>query len=101
MNLSACFAPARWEQIERDYSAWWAHELERPLVQIVQTERDPAIAYPEIEKFTSNYPFEMPAEEVVEQITLDLMSRRYYGDAFPRWWVNFGPGTLTRFTRIT
>jgi len=64
MDLSACFDQARWEGIERDYMAWWAHELERPLIQVEGRE---------------------------------LICKRYYGDAFPRWWVNFGPGIMAGY----
>ena len=86
-----------WERIERDYAAWWAQELERPLVQVLGRVRDASDPYPEFHSFVSNYPLEMPAEEVIAAVTRDLWSRRYYGDAFPRWWPNFGPGIMAGF----
>lgn len=97
MSICLRFDEADWERIERDYAAWWAHELDRPLVQVTGTEYDPSATYPEIHQFDSNYPPDTPAEEVIGRITPHLEAKRYYGDAFPRWWVNFGPGIMAGF----
>ena len=37
------------------------------------------------------------APGIVAQIEHSLMYKRYYGDAFPRWWVNFGPGIMAGY----
>lgn len=97
MSIGVRFADTDWERIERDYNAWWAHDLARPLVQIVGKEYDPDISYPEIPQFASNYPLMVPADKVIRDATLDLEATRYHGDAFPRWWVNFGPGIIAGF----
>ncbi|MBM3189100.1 MAG: hypothetical protein FJZ90_10315 [Chloroflexi bacterium] len=97
MAIDVHFDERDWERIERDYAAWWAHELDRPLVQIMGKEYDPTISYPEILKFQSNYPLDMPAEGLIDALTLELEATRYYGDAFPRWGVNFGPGIVAGF----
>ncbi|MBC7236875.1 MAG: hypothetical protein H5T69_13630 [Chloroflexi bacterium] len=86
-----------WERLAADFDAWWAHELDRPLVQVMGKVYDPTVEYPAWPKFTSNYPADMSAEAVIQAITLDLEATRYYGDAFPRWWVNFGPGIVAGF----
>jgi 5-methyltetrahydrofolate--homocysteine methyltransferase len=86
-----------WDRIEQDYMAWWAHELDRPLVLITERVPDAEGNLPEIEHFTSNYPLEMPGDEVIAQITRLIESQRYHGDAYPRWWVNFGPGIMAGF----
>ena len=91
------FYDADWERIERDYAAWWAHELDRPLVQIRGQVHDPEGDPPEAEAFTSNYPWEMSAEEIVARETARLETMRYHGDAYPSWWVNFGPGIAAGF----
>lgn len=95
MTLRLRFTPADWDRIARDYGAWWAHELDRPLVQITEKVRAPEL--PEETKFVSNYPWSWSAEEVIAAVTPHLEATRYYGDAFPRWWVNFGPGALAAF----
>jgi hypothetical protein len=89
------FNEESWARIEQDYGAWWAHELERPLIQITGRESGPAL--PEVCEFTSNYPAEMSAAEIVARETRDLERQRFYGDAYPRWWVNFGPGVAAGF----
>jgi len=97
MAINVRFGAADWERIRCDYARWWAHDLERPLVQIgetVWTEDHPP--YP-VQQFTSNYGLSMPAHEVVAKYSGHLEAKRYYGDAFPRWWVNFGPGILAGF----
>lgn len=97
MSIGVHFTDTDWERAERDYNAWWAHELGRPLVQILGRECDPDISYPEIPKFASNYSPEVSAEQVIREASLHLEATRYYGDAFPRWWVNFGPGIVAGF----
>jgi hypothetical protein len=48
MGIRLHFGDADWERIERDYSAWWAHELPRPLVYLTGVELDPKVTYPEV-----------------------------------------------------
>jgi 5-methyltetrahydrofolate--homocysteine methyltransferase len=40
----------------------------------------------------------MPAAELVEQYAPRLEAMRFYGDAFPYIWLNFGPGIMAGFT---
>jgi 5-methyltetrahydrofolate--homocysteine methyltransferase len=49
----------------------------------------------------SNYPLEMPAEQVLDHYEPYLAARRYYADAFPCGWVNFGPGIMAGFLGAT
>ncbi|MBN1401614.1 MAG: hypothetical protein JXA74_12295 [Anaerolineae bacterium] len=88
------FTERDWERIERDYEAWWAHDLERPLVYLAGKTHVPGVDYAEVHSFVSNYPWSVSEEEIVQDVTRDLEATRYYGDAYPRWWVNFGPGIL-------
>lgn len=86
-----------WERLAASFDAWWSHELDRPLVQIMDRQPDPNVEYPPLPKFTSNYPLTMPPDEVVGAVTRELEATRFYGDAFPRWWVNFGPGIVAGY----
>lgn len=97
MDLHLCFDESDWQRIERDYMAWWAHALQRPLVQIYGIEPDPNVVYPAVPRFTSNFPLDMSADEVISRVALRLEAARYYGDAFPQWWLNFGPGIAAGF----
>jgi 5-methyltetrahydrofolate--homocysteine methyltransferase len=94
--MRLAFWRARWEQIERDYSAWW-RSSGSPLVQIQGRVYSADGRRPEVQEYASNYPWEMSAEEIVARETENLETMRFYGDAYPRWWVNFGPGIAAGF----
>jgi hypothetical protein len=87
------FSPEDWQRIERDTMAWWAGELQRPLVYLAAP--DPAVPAPR--GYMSNYPLEMPAEQVVDEYAAYLNGASFYSDAFPWVWVNFGPGIAAGF----
>jgi len=97
MTLDLRFDEEDWARIRRDYVAWWAHELERPLIQITGWEPQPGVDYQELPRRTAAFPMEMSADEVIAQVGRHLEATRYYGDAFPRWWPDFGPGMLAGF----
>jgi len=96
MTIDLHFTSEDWIRIERDWTAWWEGELERPLV-LVNDFVPPDTPLPELHLFASNFPLEMPAEEVIERFQPYLEATRFYGDAFPRWWPNFGPGVMAGF----
>ncbi len=97
MSINPRFTQQDWERIERDWTAWWAGELERPLVVIEDVETPAGTSLPEAYAFTANFPLEMPAGEVIARYQAHLEATRFYGDAWPKWWPNFGPGILAGF----
>jgi 5-methyltetrahydrofolate--homocysteine methyltransferase len=97
MSIDLRFTDENWARIERDWTAWWNGELERPLVLINDFVRSQTGALPDLPGFTSNLPLDMPAEEVIDRVQAYLEPMRFYGDAFPRWWPNFGPGIVAGF----
>lgn len=88
------FCAEDWLRVQRDTNAWWAGELDRPLVYLAVD--DPAVPPPP-RQYLSNYPFSLHAEDVVDHYAPTLATRRYYGDAFPWLWINFGPGIMAGF----
>jgi hypothetical protein len=72
----------------RDHSAWWAHELHRPLVNLTVRDEVPG----ERLSYLTNYPMDMPADTLLDLFEPAIAATHYYGDAFPAWWVNCGPG---------
>lgn len=97
MSVHLHFDEADWERIERDYMAWWAHELPRPLVYVGGVEPVGDAAPIEVESFLTNYPWEVPVEEIIARAGVQMERFHYYGDAYPRWFVNMGPGMLAGF----
>jgi 5-methyltetrahydrofolate--homocysteine methyltransferase len=89
------FTPEDWARVQRDAIAWWNGELERPLVSLSVTHPVPGCEYPR--GYQSNYPLDLPAEAVVDRYEPWLASTRYYADAFPYLWMNFGPGIAAGF----
>lgn len=88
------FTEEDWQRVERDTMAWWAGELDRPLVWLTATEPgERQVEY----SYLSNYPHDMPAAEIVERHAPLMAATHFYGDAFPAWWVNFGPGIAAGF----
>jgi 5-methyltetrahydrofolate--homocysteine methyltransferase len=88
------FTEQDWQRIEADTMAWWAGELERPLVYLAST--DPVTA-PKPFNYQSNYPLDMSPDAVVDCYAPFLAATHYYGDAFPARWINFGPGIMAGF----
>ena len=91
------FTERDWERAERDYSAWWAGELERPLVTFTHIGRLPDGSSAAAESFVTNYPLDMPVDDLLDRVQTQLEHTRFFGDALPRWWVNFGPGIMAGF----
>ena len=79
-----------WSAVRRNWEAWWAGELGRPILSFTQ----PGPAVPGWRSFTACYPESMSPEEVIELETQRLNGCRFLGDALPQFFPNFGPGSL-------
>ena len=95
--MSIDFSPDRWDEIRETYSRWWAGTLDRPIVPVELTGRQPGRPEPNTRLLTQATcaDFETPAADLVDRIDYELSMRSYFGDAYPR--VNldaFGPGVL-------
>lgn len=97
MSIDLAFTAADWERVMGAFDAWWAHELGRPLVHITGKVETPGTFHDRWHRFISNYGLEVPAEQVIADVTANLEATRFYGDAYPRWFVNFGPGIAAGF----
>jgi hypothetical protein len=99
MPLEVHFSEEDWDRIQRDWSAWWAGELRRPMVVIEQVEgydRAPELLV-DVARRAYRYPLSQPASQVIGDNGAVISATRYYGDAFPRWIPDFGPGVVAGF----
>lgn len=87
-----------WQRIEQAWTAWWAGDLDRPLVTVQCLDPGAKAALDDTAPyFASSLPLSMPAEEVIGRYQAKLEALHYYGDAFPHWWPDFGPGIIAGF----
>jgi 5-methyltetrahydrofolate--homocysteine methyltransferase len=49
------------------------------------------------EELTPEFLMEKPVDDVLDHFQTLLQARKFYGDAWPRWWPNFGPGIVAGF----
>ncbi|MBZ0290106.1 MAG: hypothetical protein K8I30_20955, partial [Anaerolineae bacterium] len=89
------FGASDWDRIESMWSAWWNGTLDRPLV--TGFIRDPGTQPPEGDDFLTRFPLDTPAEAIVDHFERRLSTIQYYGDAYPKYWVNFGAGVIAAF----
>jgi len=95
--MSFDFSPDRWRQVRETYARWWSGELDRPVIPVELSGRDPGRPKPRAPLLTQATctALDVPADDLIDRIDYELSTRVYLGDAFPR--VNldaFGPGVL-------
>lgn len=83
-----------WERVEGDTMAWWAGELKRPLVWLAGIGPHRAAG---CYGYLTNYALNIPVEDIVDLYEPVMAATRFYGDAFPWLWTNFGPGIMAGF----
>jgi hypothetical protein len=94
MPLKLHFLDNGWEYITQNWSAWWAGELDRALVVLECVEPQDETTPHYASTFLGNYGLDTPIEELLDLFIPRLEAIYYMGDAFPRFWPNFGPGIL-------
>ena len=93
MSINIRFTEEDWERIERDWNAWWAGELDRPLLTLEVTEPGPTHDWSHLTKWG----LATPVDQVLDNAQRILEATHWLGDAYPKWWVNYGPGTMAAF----
>jgi 5-methyltetrahydrofolate--homocysteine methyltransferase len=92
-GLKAGFPPRKWERIRQTYAAWWRGELDRPLVNL--SVADPLEG--DLSSFLTNWPQELSDDELVCIVEERFSRQRFYGDGYPHFFVNYGPGVAAAF----
>lgn len=81
------FPDRNWEAIQANYQSWFAHDLDRPLV-ILQSWG---------QQYNEFIKKDTPVKQVIDRQDESIRSMHYFGDAFPRFWPNFGAGVVAAF----
>jgi hypothetical protein len=97
MNLNIHFPDQGWETIAQNWSAWWAGELERAIIVLECIEPKDRGTPHYASTFLGNFGIEEPADKLLDQFVPRLQATHYLGDAYPRFWPNFGPGIVAAF----
>lgn len=98
MNID--FSSERWDALKANYRLWWEGKLDRPILPVYISGRDPGRPEPSAPTLSQANVHDMSItpEEIIDRLDYDLSSRWYLGDAFP--FVNmdaFGPGVIAAF----
>lgn len=90
------FSEEDWQRTLENWRRFWKGKLGRPLVDITWT--DPAIpAETGARRYFQEYPDTLSGAEIVEMETRELRRFRWIGDAFPKRFLNFGPGSMASY----
>ena len=94
------FSPERWQKVRENYVRWWQGELDRPLVPVLVSGRDPGRPCPPAPLLAQETCTELSwsAEELIDRIDYELESLDFLGDAYPYFNMDcFGPGVGAAF----
>jgi hypothetical protein len=91
------FTPDRWDKLKRDYTAWWAGDLDRPLINLELTDRDPGMPKPPGNLVDVMRDFAAPLDLILDHWEYHLAGRAYAGDAYPNILPDFGAGVNAAF----
>jgi len=95
------FDAERWAQLEKNWMAWWNRDLGRPLLCGRSHKHNPDRVKPPWWRggwwSIGDLPFPASPEEIAEENFKDLSEVTCHGDAWPRVWLNFGPGVAAGF----
>jgi hypothetical protein len=102
-KLHLAFSEADWERVTNNWQAWWDGKLDRPMVVIECI--DPVYRRRKVIPGFDNdmwnnlayLPVDFPIDTVLDNVKDQLEATRWYGDAFPKWYGNFGPGIIAAF----
>ncbi len=97
MHLDLFFPEDGWERIAADWNAWWSGELDRALVVLECIEPQDEATPHYASTFLGNFHTDVSTEELLELFIPRLQATHYLGDAYPRFWPNFGPGIVAAF----
>jgi len=96
MNPKLNFTPKDWERIKRDWTAWWHHDIDRPMVVVDVYEWHGTYFIPQLGSWDAAKDI-YPIDKILDYYQKALENVRFYSDSWPRWWPNFGAGIVAGF----
>jgi 5-methyltetrahydrofolate--homocysteine methyltransferase len=96
MSINLRFTPKDWERIQRDWTAWWHHEIDRPMTVISAYEWQGINFKPQYAGWEEEKDVFL-IDEILDYDQLNLENESFFGDSWPRWWPNFGAGIVAGF----
>ncbi|MHC4999731.1 MAG: hypothetical protein ACYSO7_09900 [Planctomycetota bacterium] len=101
MAIRTQYDNERWQSHRQNWCDFWDHKLNRPMV-ILETFQ-PNDSYTELTKkypgvgCPAQFSLDEPSENVIDFFQAQIESFTYYGDSWPKWFMNFGPGIIAAF----
>jgi len=106
MIKSKQYLEVNWQEVKETWTKWWNKELDRPMVVLERLEPGDGLKFPagvnlpvfsDFDDSPLQFPLDMEVNKLLDHYQKRLEYTRYYGDAFPRFWPNFGPGIIAGF----
>ena len=94
------FSDERWARVMEANRLWRERRLGRPIVQWTLSGYDTDISEPPVPpngKGTTSFDTSFSIDQIIDRWEYDLSRQRYLGDAFPCFWIDFGPGIVAEF----
>ena len=96
MNTKVNFTSKDWERIKRDWTAWWHHDIDRPMVVVDVYAWQGKSFVPQHDGWNIEKDI-YPIDTILDYYQNILEGVKFYGDSWPRWWPNFGAGIVAGF----
>jgi hypothetical protein len=78
------FSDADWPRLQHDWNAWWAGELDRPMIVLETHEPREGVDWETFDQFLSQFPMGTPVDTVLDHSQLLIEATHYYADAYPK-----------------
>lgn len=88
------FSENDWTKIQKNWLDWWNHDLDRSLLVIEAAQPAGRAAPPLTDPHLTQFDSDFSPDHIIFQIEQELDKIHYFGDAFPKWFPNFGAGFL-------
>ncbi len=93
MSIDINFTDDDWERIRRDWTSWWDGDIDRPMVMIENVNTLMGAN----DELSEDFLLHKPVDEVIDYFQARLETGNYYGESWPRYFPNFGPGFMAAF----